>query len=171
MQKLIIPKIPSSLEVKNSGIHSRGLFAKQDIKKDTEIIQYGGELVSKKESEKRIYKKYDEAEKNPETNGENYVFELNEEQDIDGDFEWNIGKFANHSCSPNTEFIDIGGEIWIVSTKDIKQGEELTINYGYDSESYKDFPCKCGSPNCIGYMVAEEYFEKVKKELKKNSSD
>ncbi|MGD9276434.1 MAG: SET domain-containing protein-lysine N-methyltransferase [Candidatus Pacearchaeota archaeon] len=171
MQKLIRPKIPNFLEVRNSGIHSRGLFTKSEIKKGTEIIQYGGELVSKKQSEKRIYSKYDEAEKDPFNTGENYIFELNKKYDIDGDFDWNIGKFANHSCEPNVEFIDVDGEIWLVAAKDINPEEELTVNYGYSFESFEDFPCKCGCPNCIGYMVAEEYFDKVKKELEKRKSD
>lgn len=166
MGEKIIPQKSEFVEVKGSGIHSKGLFAKKDISKGSKILQYGGELIDKKESEKRILKNYDEAEENPEQ-GENYVFDLNDKYDIDGDFDWNIAKYANHSCDENAEFTNIGEEIWVVACKDIKKGDEITIDYGYGIEGYEDFPCKCGKPNCVGYMVGECYRDKLKKILKK----
>jgi len=27
---------------------------------------------------------------------------------------------------------------------------------------YQDHPCLCGSPECVGYIVAEEFFELVR---------
>ncbi|MFW6233477.1 MAG: SET domain-containing protein, partial [Nanoarchaeota archaeon] len=150
MGEKIIPKKSEFVEVRTSGIHSKGLFAKKNIPKNTKILQYGGELINKKESEKRILNTYDEAEEDPER-GENYVFDLNDKYDIDGDFDWNLAKYANHSCDENAEFTEIDGEIWIVSSRDIKKGEEITIDYGYGIEGHEDFPCKCGSKNCVGY--------------------
>ncbi|MCF7910170.1 SET domain-containing protein-lysine N-methyltransferase [Candidatus Pacearchaeota archaeon] len=169
MKKFVIPKKSDFVEVKISKIHGKGLFAIKDIPKDTEIIQYGGEKISKKEAEKRIYKKYNEAEKDS-SKGENYIFDLNKKSDIDGDFEWNIAKFINHSCNTNTDLIDIDGEIWFVATREIKKGEEITTNYQYGLESFEDFPCRCGSKNCIGYMVAEKHRPKLKKILEKRKS-
>ena len=39
--------------VKKSKVHGSGVFAQQDIKKGTNIIQYIGEKVSKKEGDRR----------------------------------------------------------------------------------------------------------------------
>ena len=46
--------------------------------------------------------------------------------------------------------------------KDIKKGEEITYNYGYDLDCYEDHPCKCGSENCIGFILAEEHWSQLK---------
>jgi hypothetical protein len=45
-----------------------------------------------------------------------------------------------------------------VARRDIDVGEELTFNYGYDLQDYRDYPCQCGTVECVGYMVAEEFF-------------
>ena len=37
-----------------------------------------------------------------------------------------------HSCKPNADAIgdaDVGGIIWIIATKKIKAGEEITVNH------------------------------------------
>jgi len=75
----------------------------------------------------------------------------------------------NHSCDPNCEVEIIRGHIWITAIKDIKKGEELGYDYGYDYDDFKDHPCKCGSKNCIGYIVAEEHWPKVKRALAKKN--
>ena len=72
----------------------------------------------------------------------------------------------NHSCDGNCEAINYGGEIWITACKDIKDGEELTYDYGYDMEHFLDHPCECGTDNCIGYIVREDQRKKVKKLLR-----
>jgi SET domain-containing protein len=53
--------------------------------------------------------------------------------------------------------------IWVYALRDIKAGEELTFNYGYDLQDYEEHPCRCGAPNCIGYMVAQEHFDEVRR--------
>jgi SET domain-containing protein len=45
-----------------------------------------------------------------------------------------VYSFLNHSCVRNTEHFSIGNFHFIVTTDDIKQGEELTT--GYYSGSY-----------------------------------
>jgi SET domain-containing protein len=54
--------------------------------------------------------------------------------------------------------------LWINTIRDIQPGEELTFNYGYDLEDYRDHPCCCGTPECVGFIVGEEYFEQVRKQ-------
>ena len=91
-----------------------------------------------------------------------YIFSVSDETDLDGNVDWNPARLLNHCCSPNAEAECIGERIWIVALRDIRAGEEITFNYNYDLVDYKDHPCGCGAPNCVGYIVAEEFFEHVK---------
>ena len=74
----------------------------------------------------------------------------------DGDYKYNIARLINHSCDPNCEVFGTGLKVWVYAIRDIKKGEELTYDYGFGyDEDYKDFPCKCKSKNCVGYIVRE----------------
>tara|TARA_X000000368_G_C22901460_1_gene654278 strand:+ start:176 stop:685 length:510 start_codon:yes stop_codon:yes gene_type:complete len=151
-------------EVKISDIHGRGLYATTDIEGETQIIQYVGEKITKEESKKRALEWEDEARETGE--GLVYIFELDDKYDIDGRLGDNPARYMNHSCDGNCEAINSDGEIWIVAIQDIKKGDELVYDYGYDMEHFLDHPCLCGSRNCIGYIVREDQRKKVKKLLK-----
>jgi len=158
------PEFPY-VEVRYSSIHNHGLFAAKKIPKDTYFIQYLGELIRKKESTHRAINQFESAQKQDE--GSVYIFDLNEKHDLDGNFEWNIARLANHSCNPNCEAHDVKGEIWFIALRNIKKGEELTFNYGYDLEHWEEHPCHCGADNCVGYIVREEDRKKLRKILRK----
>ena len=113
------------------------------------MVEYVGEIIDKTESARRC-----------EMNNE-YIFSLDELRDIDGNVVWNPARFINHSCAPNCEAVVDDGHIWIVASRDIEAGEELCFNYGFDLADYRDYPCRCGAPECVGFMVAEEFFEHV----------
>jgi hypothetical protein len=149
-------------EIKESKIHNKGVFAKKDIPKRTKIIEYVGEKITKSESQKRAEKQLKKS-KNHTVDGGVYIFELNKKYDIDGKVSWNPAQYINHSCSPNCEVEIIKGKIWIISLRKIKKGEEISYNYGYDLDEYKEHPCICGSRNCVGYILAEEHWKKIKK--------
>ena len=155
------------LVIKESNIHNIGAFAKVDIPKGTKIINYVGEKISKEESKRREELSKELAKKHP-GKGAIYTFELDENYDIDGDVPYNHAKYVNHSCVPNIEADITDGQIYYLASKDIKQGEEVTINYGFDVEEYHEHPCKCGSEFCVGYIVAEEQWQKLKEILEKN---
>lgn len=149
--------------VKKSNVHNKGVFAKVDIPKGTKIIEYIGRKITKKESDILADKVLDASKKNPEK-GAVYIFELNDKYDIDGNVSWNPARFINHSCNPNCETTNYAGKhIWIEALRNIKKSEELSYNYGYSLDDYKEHPCKCGSKNCIGYILAEKYWKKIKK--------
>jgi SET domain-containing protein len=135
---------------RRSPIHGVGGFARRDIPKDARVIQYVGEKIDRHESLRRC-----------EADNE-YIFRLNEELDVDGNVEWNPARFLNHSCAPNCDAELNQGEIWVVANRDIRAGEELTFNYGFDLEDYKNYPCRCGALECVGYIVAEEFFDHVR---------
>jgi SET domain-containing protein len=157
MHKLIL--------VKESAIHHKGVFAKEDIPKGIKVIEYVGDKLTKEESDKRADEQLLRAEKNPEYEGLVYIFELDDKYDIDGNVPENDAKYINHSCDPNCEIDIIDGHIWIISKKDIKKGEELFYNYGYDPEDFQDHPCLCGAENCVGYIVGKDHWPEVKKAL------
>ena len=137
------------LVFKESPIHGWGGFARTAFGAGARIIEYVGERISKTESLRRC-----------EQNN-SCIFSLNAEEDLDGDVEWNPARLINHSCTPNCEAELEEGRIWIVARRDIKPGEEVTFNYGYDLVDYREHPCRCGSAGCVGYMVAEVFFEHV----------
>ena len=146
--------------VKKSGIHSKGIFAKKDILKDTRIIEYVGEKVTKLESERRALIPLNLSRKN-KTFGSVYLFEINKRHDIDGKVDYNTARFINHSCNPNCETHLVRGRVWIVSIRNITKGEELCYNYGYSLEDYQEHECKCGAHNCVGYILDEKHWHKI----------
>lgn len=155
--------------IKESKIHHKGIFAAKDIEKGTKIIEYIGDKLTKEESDKRADEQLEKAAKD-QKEGLVYIFELNDEFDIDGNVPENDAKYVNHSCNPNCEIENDGQHIWIVAKKDIKQGEELYYNYGYDPEEFEDHPCLCGSDNCIGYIVAEEHWPEIRKKIEEKKN-
>ena len=126
------------------------------------MIEYIGEKITKKESEKRSVSLI-EKNQGSLTDGAVYIFELNKKHDIDGNITENTARFINHSCNPNCEPDIIKNRIWLLSTRKIKKGEELSYNYGFDLESYEDHICRCGSKKCIGFITSEENWPKLKK--------
>jgi SET domain-containing protein len=60
----------------------------------------------------------------------------------------------NHSCDSNLGFDDEAEE-FVVATRDIAEGEELTYDYGLmDTENsfWSGLICKCGAKNCRGEL-------------------
>lgn len=151
--------------IKTSEIHGRGLYATRDIAKGERILEYVGEKVTKAESERRGNALMEHAKVHG--GGAVYMFILNKTHDIDGNVEWNDARLMNHTCDPNCEAEIIRGHIWYVAIKDIKEGDELSLNYGFALENWEDHPCRCGSPRCAGFIVAEEYWPKLRREVAK----
>ena len=142
------------IKIKRSRIHGDGIYAKVDIAEDTDIIQYVGEKISKEESELRAEKVMQKAQKTG--SGAVYIFSLDDEYDIDGNVSWNPARLINHACETNCEAQSVDDEIWIVATRDIKKGEELHYDYGYDLANWREHPCLCGFASCIGVIVDQK---------------
>lgn len=138
------------IEFRTSPIHGTGGFAAAAIDCDALLIEYVGEKIDKAESARRC------AEDN------RYIFHLDDDFDLDGSVAWNPARWINHSCRPNCEAQLMDGRIWVVAIRSIQPGEEITFNYSYDLEEYRDYPCRCGAADCVGFIVAEEFFEHVR---------
>ena len=147
-------------KIKKSNIDKKGLYATKNIKTGTRIIQYKGKIVKNKEVE--INPKFDNSK-------DIYLFDLNKRYSLDGAFGWNTARLINHSCNPNCEVEVKGYNIWVKAIKKIEKGEELNYDYGFNYDSdYKQFPCKCRSKNCCGYIVRSESRWRINKKFKKN---
>ena len=148
-------------KIKKSNIDKKGLYASKDIKSGARIINYKGKLITNTE-----------VEQNPKFDNDKdiYLFDINKRYSLDGDFSWNTARLINHSCNPNCEVDGKGYKIWITAIKDIKKNEELTYDYGFSyDEDYKQFPCKCRSKNCCGYIVRSESRWRISKKFRKSS--
>ncbi len=107
-----------------------GLYTLQTILKGKRIIEYTGPLISNKEVDKRRGK---------------YFFQINSKWSVDGSPRGNTARYVNHSCAPNAEAFVSGRRVWLWSKKNIKEGEEITFNYGkeYFDDHIKPTGCKC----------------------------
>ena len=142
-------------KIKKSNIDNKGLYESQNIKDRKKIIEYKGKILTKKKVEEDS--KFDNEKAI-------YLFNINKKYDLDGDFKYNTARLINHSCNPNCEVFGTGLKVWVYAIRDIKKDEELTYDYGFGfDEGYKDFPCRCGSKNCVGYIVRSESRWRIKK--------
>ena len=123
-----------------------------------EVLEYKGKIISVKQSENDP--KFD--------NGKAiYLFNLNKKYDLDGNFKFNTARLINHSCDPNCEVFGTGLKIWVYAMKNIKKGEELSYDYGFSfDEDYINYPCKCKSKECVGYIIREGSRWRIKKKKK-----
>ena len=145
--------------IKKSNIdkNGQGLYATQDIKEGARIIDYVGKIITIKQTEES--EKFDNSKPI-------YLFNLNTRYDLDGDVSWNTARLINHSCLNNCDFEGKGLKLWVTTIRDIKKGEELTCDYGFSYDlDYKQFPCKCGSKNCVGYIVREGSRWRINKKI------
>jgi len=148
------------VEVRESTIHGSGVFAIKDIPDETRIMEYLGEYIDKEESERRACAQMEKSHETGEAGV--YIFTLDDEWDIDGNFEWNKARLINHSCNPNCESWIEEDQIFVYALREIKKGEELSFNYGFEADTWEDHPCRCGSENCVGYIVCEDEWPQLK---------
>lgn len=148
------PPIATSplVEVRNSPVHGRGVFAVQPIKKGTRIIEYLGDRVSHDAADKR-YEDHDESDNHT------FLFIVDKHTVIDAGVGGNDARFINHQCEGNCESVIENRRVFIDATRDIAPGQEL--GYDYEIGREKDDPpnvdeiyaCRCGSPKCRGTML------------------
>ena len=147
-------------KIKKSKIDKNGLYACCDIKKGTRIIEYKGKIITSKESETNP--KFDNCKAI-------YLFNINKRFDLDGDYKFNTARLINHSCDPNCEVTGTGLKIWVYAIKDIKKGEEFSYDYGFSfDEDFRNYPCRCGSKKCCGFIIREGSRWRIKKKKRKN---
>jgi SET domain-containing protein len=121
-----------------SSIHRWGLFATERIPAGKKVIEYTGERINRRETKKR-------ADERTLT----YLFTLDPYWTIDGAVGGSGAEYINHSCEPNLTSRIMKGHILYMSLREIRPGEELTIDYRFDKKVER-VECKCGAPKCRG---------------------
>ena len=127
-------RISDKVEIRNSGINKKGMFAKELIYKGEIVYIKGGHIIKRDE----IYSSTVINSYLP-ISDEYYIGALNAAEEEDTKL------YNNHSCNPNC---GMHGEITFIAIRDIMPNEELTIDYAFiDNEDYS-FECYCGSYQC-----------------------
>ncbi|KAK2987659.1 hypothetical protein RJ640_012938 [Escallonia rubra] len=167
--------IKIQLEIFKTQSRGWGVRSLNSISSGSFICEYTGELLEDKEAEKRTNDEYlfdigqkcdDFSHKTEEQSKSSEVVE-------DGGFTidaaqyGNVGRFINHSCSPNLYAQDVLYDheddrmphIMLFAAENIPPLKELTYHYNYkvgqvrDSDgNIKTKSCYCGSTACTGRM-------------------
>lgn len=142
------------IQVRQSGVHGRGVYAVAEIEAGATIIQYTGERITWPEA-------LDRHPHDPKQPDHTFYFHIEGGDVIDALHGGNSSRWINHSCDPNCEADELpGGRVFIKALRDILPGEELFYDYGlvieerYTPKLKKQFACHCGSEVCRGTMLA-----------------
>ncbi|MGD0666290.1 MAG: SET domain-containing protein-lysine N-methyltransferase [Bryobacteraceae bacterium] len=125
------------LEIRESRIHHRGVYALEPIPARRKVIEYTGERISRRETKRRGH--------GPVT----YLCALDDYWTIDGAVGGSGAEIINHSCDPNLRACVFKGHILYISNRPIQSGEELTVDYRF-SDTIEHVRCCCKSENCRG---------------------
>uniref|UniRef100_A0AAX7SFV1 Histone-lysine N-methyltransferase, H3 lysine-36 specific n=1 Tax=Astatotilapia calliptera TaxID=8154 RepID=A0AAX7SFV1_ASTCA len=149
-----------------------GLRGFSDIRKGAFISEYVGEVIDEEECRARIR----HAQENDICNF--YMLTLDKDRIIDAGPKGNQARFMNHSCQPNceTQKWTVNGDtrVGLFALQDIPKGEELTFNYNLECRGNGKTACKCGAPNCSGFLGVRPkgtMKKKTKQEVTKERED
>jgi len=140
-------QVAVQIEIRESAVHGRGVYAAQFIPKGKRIIEYTGERVSW------------EAAPDDRDNPHTFNFGLENGVVINPEVGGNDARWINHSCDPNCEAVEEEDRIFIYALRKIQAGEELLYDYHMELDepvtesTKKKFACHCGAPSCRGTMI------------------
>jgi hypothetical protein len=129
------------LEVRETGVCGKGIFAKAAIACDEEIIFLGGVIMLSAEE------------------SDDYGVQVAENLVLVSPSADDAGNFVNHSCDPNAGF---QGQIVLVAMRPIQLGEEITFDYAMCLHPAPGVPryemqCRCGKPNCRKIITEDDW--------------
>jgi uncharacterized protein len=148
-------QIRRRLSLRSSGIHGKGVFAREWIPAGTRLIEYRGERLTTAEADARY----------PEEPGvahHTFLFAIDDDIVIDAANDGNMARWINHSCEPNCDAVIDEQRVYIESLRDIAPGEEITYDYNFILEerhspaAKRRYPCICGAPGCRGTILAKK---------------
>lgn len=132
------------LRVACSGIHGSGVYACETIPPGRKVIEYTGEKVGRAERGRRVLRAW--ALRRPPLL---YLFTLDRYWAVDGAVGGSGAEIINHSCEPNLRTRRYAGHILYFSCREIRAGEELTVDYRFPRTAAR-VACRCGAPRCRG---------------------
>lgn len=138
------------LEVRRSKVHKRGVFAKEDIKKNERLAIFGGDIMLIDDIDSLPTK----VQEYPMQIEERFVLGSRSARDPEDT------DFFNHSCEPNSGF---RGQIFLVAMRDIKAKEEITFDYAMvvsksvGSDMEFEMKCRCGAKSCRNKITENDW--------------
>lgn len=140
------------LSVQPSEIHDKGIFATKSIKKGEVVMIWGGEVVRKSTFDETKYRIQSVI---PIDDDLYLALPITDKSE-------SIDEYLNHSCDPSSWLID---EVTVVARRDIKKGEEITLDSAtWDSdgewEYAEDGRCSCGTKICRKILTHHDWKRK-----------
>lgn len=129
--------------VRPSAIQGLGLFALRNFNRGERLLAYAGSVSTVRPAQ-------------ASASSPIYALEIRPGLWLDGSGQANISRHANHSCAPNAElvFVDESAGAWLIAQENIPADAEITFDYGFNLAESLFQPCRCGQPDCIGYIIA-----------------
>jgi SET domain-containing protein len=149
MEKKTYSWMDERLAVKDTPKYGKGVFASEPIEKNSPLMVFGGYVLTRKEEVKLPLEIRDIA---IQIDKDLVIGVLTKKEVTNTDY-------VNHSCDPNS---GIKGQISLVAMRNIKEGEEITFDYGTVLYREKGAPkyelkCLCGSKNCRGKITQYDW--------------
>lgn len=119
-----------------SHIQGKGLFTDAPLRARKKIGEYTGERISVREGRRRA-----KMQKHVT------IVEVSDTVAIDGSVNGGPFRFINHCCEPNVYIRMAYGRAEFYALRDIRAGEELTMDYG-ESHHEGKVACHCGAVRC-----------------------
>ena len=138
--------LSSKTEIRESGIHGRGLFATADIPKDEIVAVKGGHIVDGKTLRGKITPALGPVE--IQIGDDLFIAPVSDEER-----ELSM-LYLNHSCDPN---LGVRGEIIFVAMRHIRAGEELTHDWAMTDDDDYSMECNCGAPDCRKTLTGKDW--------------
>ncbi len=138
-------KLADGLSIRESPIDGKGCFAAIHFPRGRKIAEYAGEKISRLEAERRGRRR------------KLRICDTDGRWSLDGSRGGNGTHYINHSCQPNAYMKTIRGHVLFFALRDIRPGEEITIDYENTLHSDRK-RCTCGAANCrrtINKIISE----------------
>jgi SET domain-containing protein len=121
------------MKTKSSKIAGKGVFATEDLKPGTKLLQFTGPTMTADEAS---------------GNMEEYTLQVGRNKYFGPSGK--LDDLVNHSCDPNCGLKLLDDQVWLVSFRPILEGEELTFDYSTTVGPNDGWmmTCLCGSKEC-----------------------
>jgi uncharacterized protein len=129
-----------AVEARPSAIDGLGVFALEAVPARLKIGEIRGESIS-----------VDEARVRATRSERIMIVELSERRAIDFSRSADPMRYTNHSCQPNARLCIRNRRVEFYAVREIKIGEEITVNYG-ETHHEGRLTCCCGAQGCVGRL-------------------
>jgi SET domain-containing protein len=130
-------ELAHGLAIGKSSINGKGCFATIRFARGRKIAEYTGERIPDREARRRAGR------------AKLRICDIDGSWSLDGSRGGNGTHYINHSCEPNSYMKIIYGHILFYALRDIRPGEEITIDY-VDTLHSDLKRCYCGARTCRG---------------------